>query len=65
MAPEVLKESYGKECDIWSLGVISFLMLSGICPFRGQDNEAILKKVEKGRYNFQHKGWDKVSLTGQ
>lgn len=54
VAPEVLKECYGKECDLWSIGVISYLMLSGVAPFRGKDNETILQNVEKGKYNFQH-----------
>lgn len=36
-APEVIKGSYGAECDVWSLGVLLYVMLSGKFPFRGDN----------------------------
>jgi calcium-dependent protein kinase len=48
IAPEVIKGTYDEKCDIWSCGVILFLMLTGTTPFDGVSENEIFKKVEKG-----------------
>ena len=44
VAPEVLQQKpYGKECDIWSIGVVAFILLSGTPPFYEEDNFALFE----------------------
>lgn len=61
LAPEVLKGNYGKECDVWSLGVIMYLLLCGYQPFEGDDMRDIFFKIAKGRYEFKGPEWDSVA----
>lgn len=52
IAPEVLNESYNEKCDVWSCGVILYILLSGIPPFNGTADEEILDAVIKGKYTL-------------
>lgn len=63
IAPEVIKKSYNEKCDLWSCGVIMYILLSGEPPFNDPkaDNEAIMKKVEKGKYDITKGIWKTVS----
>ena len=61
IAPEVLKGNYDEKCDIWSCGVILYILLSGHMPFYGQDDDEIYKKVLKGKYEFSEEEWNDVS----
>ena len=61
IAPEVLAKNYGPKCDIWSCGVIVYIVLSGIPPFNGASDQEIMKKVKLGKFSFQDAVWGNVS----
>jgi len=45
IAPEVLKKKYNSKCDLWSCGVIMYILLTGVPPFGGNNNQSIIKKI--------------------
>ncbi|KAK6589771.1 calmodulin-domain kinase 1 [Cryptosporidium xiaoi] len=61
IAPEVLRGTYDEKCDIWSAGVILYILLSGTPPFYGKNEYDILKRVETGKYAFDLPQWRSVS----
>ena len=61
VAPEVLKGSYDEKCDIWGVGVIMFILLSGTPPFNGKNDDEIMKAVSKGKYEYKPTKWRGVS----
>jgi len=61
IAPEVLAGNYTEKCDIWSIGVITYMLLSGKAPFFGKDDAAIFNMVKKGKFEFNASNWSMVS----
>ena len=51
VAPEVLQKKYNSKCDLWSCGVIMFMLLSNKAPFGGRTDRDIIKNVNSGIYN--------------
>ncbi|KAK9917210.1 hypothetical protein WJX75_001895 [Coccomyxa subellipsoidea] len=61
VAPEVLKRKYSKEADIWSCGVILYILLSGVPPFWGETEQQIFDAVAKGHIDFATDPWPHIS----
>ena len=52
-APELLSGAgYGKAVDVWSLGVLAYVVLTGVLPFVGADRAELFRKIQKGSYDF-------------
>ena len=65
IAPEVLRGYYDYKCDLWSCGVIMYILISGRPPFDGSSDQEILESVAEGRANFTGPLWSKVSGPGK
>ena len=61
IAPEVLKGSYTTQCDMWSMGVIMFIMICGKPPFGGKTNKEIINNVLNSQYSMKNVIWNTVS----
>lgn len=62
IAPEILKgEPYDYKCDLWSAGVLMYIMLSGSKPFTGFTEEQIFNSIKKDEISFSEKEWKSVS----
>ena len=61
MPPEVLAGSYDRSCDLWSVGVVTYTLLTGRPPFNGPTNDDIFEAIAVGRYRMEGASWRGVS----
>ena len=61
IAPEVLEQNYGLDCDMWSAGTILYVMLSGCPPFFGEETKTILEMVKKRDFEFDSAIWEHIT----
>ncbi|KAL3690103.1 hypothetical protein R1sor_016412 [Riccia sorocarpa] len=61
IAPEMLIREYGPEADIWSAGVILYILLSGVPPFWGDTDYDLFKKILYGRVDYSSYPWPDIS----
>ncbi len=62
VAPEILRgDKYGCEVDVWSMGVICYVLLAGYPPFYDEDQKKLFRKIKEGRYHFHEDYWSNTS----
>lgn len=65
MAPEVLKGKYSSQADIWSIGVIAYMLLSSQMPFFGRKRKQIVQSIMKGTFDFKGRRWKRLSAQSK
>lgn len=66
VAPEILHGvAYGTKADMWSLGVIAYILLGGYPPFIEQNQRELFKKIKRGQYEFHVEYWGEISPQGK
>merc|ERR1712111_224680 len=77
MAPEIVEAfiedteddfNYDKRCDLWSLGVMMYILLSGYPPFSGRCDDCqlqLFKNIEQGKFEFPDKDWSHISAQAK
>ncbi|KAG1697090.1 hypothetical protein DVH05_017476 [Phytophthora capsici] len=61
MAPEVLEGNYKETCDMWSLGVIMYMLLSNKAPFYGDTEDDLVESIFAGEVSYSGKDWETIS----
>jgi serine/threonine protein kinase len=61
MSPELLKGKYDQACDVWSTGIVAYILLCGYPPFNGDTDPDIFEAIKQASFNFPSQAWGHVS----
>ncbi|CAN0357857.1 unnamed protein product, partial [Discosporangium mesarthrocarpum] len=66
VAPEILHaQPYGTSVDMWSIGVIIYILLGGSPPFQEKNQARLFRKIKAGKFKFDQSRWGAVSSEAQ
>jgi calcium-dependent protein kinase len=65
VSPQVLQGRYDKACDLWSCGVIMYILLCGFPPFHGETDTEVLAKVRQGNFTLNSVEWKNISKNAK
>jgi len=54
-------KGYDKQCDVWSMGVIVYILLCGFPPFYADNDAQLFERIKAGKYEFLKPYWDPIS----
>lgn len=61
LAPEVIEKNYSQKCDVWSCGVILYMLLSGEPPFDGATDFEVVQRIKNGKFDLDSEIWSHMS----
>jgi calcium-dependent protein kinase len=61
VCPEILNGKYDNSCDVWSIGIITYFMLSGYPPFNAKTETQLFKKIMHYAVKFDDPEWQEIS----
>ncbi|KAJ8599800.1 hypothetical protein CTAYLR_003986 [Chrysophaeum taylorii] len=65
VAPEVISRGYTLKCDIWSIGVVAYILFCGYPPFYGDTDCELYRRISAGKFPFPSPEWDDVSIEAK
>jgi len=65
-APELInQQGYGRPVDLWSVGIIAYILLCGYCPFKDSNTMRLYSKIRQGSFEFKDQEWKEVSAAAK